>query len=365
MKNQTRHLIVLVLLSTLNLQPSAGRAQDAVFTYQGQVLDNGTNFTGNGQFKFALVTSTNTSRQATATATVSGGFLTIVTVTSGGAGYVSAPAVTVSGGGGSGAVLTANISGGVVTNVTVNNPGDGYTSSPTITIAAPPADIAGTTYWSNDGTSSAGSEPATAVNLGVANGLFTVVLGDTTLSNMTAFSAGLFEQPNLQLQIWFSDGTNGFAALNPARSLTPAPYAAFANRAGYVSGTVSNAQLANSSITVNAGTGFSGGGTVALGGSTTLNNTGVLSVTGNADITASTVGGAVTLGDTGTSANTASTIVKRDGASSFSATTLTLGGNLNLPATTSTSGIIYSGGSTLMHSHLEPTTSSPVWARVI
>ena len=63
-----------------------------------------------------------------------------------------------------------------------------------------------------------------------------------------------------------------------------------------LSGTLANSQLANSSITVNPGTGLSGGGAVALGGSTTLNNAGVLSVTGNADITASTVGGAVNLG---------------------------------------------------------------------
>jgi hypothetical protein len=33
-------------------------AQNTVFTYQGRVTDNGTNFTGAGQFEFALVTST-------------------------------------------------------------------------------------------------------------------------------------------------------------------------------------------------------------------------------------------------------------------------------------------------------------------
>jgi hypothetical protein len=45
-----------------------------------------------------------------------------------------------------------------------------------------------------------------------------------------------------------------------------------------LSGSLNNAQLANSGLTVAAGTGLSGGGTVALGGSTTLNNAGVLSV---------------------------------------------------------------------------------------
>jgi hypothetical protein len=48
---------------------------------------------------------------------------------------------------------------------------------------------------------------------------------------------------------------------------------------------VTNAMLANPSLKVNAGTGLSGGGTVALGGSTTLSNTGVLSVATGAGIT--------------------------------------------------------------------------------
>ena len=41
---------------------------------------------------------------------------------------------------------------------------------------------------------------------------------------------------------------------------------------------VTNGMLANSSLTVKAGTGLSGGGAVSLGGSITLNNAGVLSV---------------------------------------------------------------------------------------
>jgi len=48
---------------------------------------------------------------------------------------------------------------------------------------------------------------------------------------------------------------------------------------------VTNAMLVNPSLKVTAGTGLSGGGTVALGGNTTLNNTGVLSVTTGAGIT--------------------------------------------------------------------------------
>ena len=151
-----------------------------------------------------------------------------------------------------------------------------------------------------------------------------------------------------------------FIELSPRQPLTPTPYAIFANTSSNLSGTVNtaqlsgtvgNSQLASSSITVNAGTGLGGGGAVALGGSTTLNNAGVLSVTGNADITASTVSGAVTLGDTATSADTARAIVKRDSGGNFSAASITLDGNLNLPATTATAGVIYSGAGTLVQAY--------------
>ncbi len=231
MKNRKGNLSValaLLALSTLNLQLSTLYAQDTAFTYQGRVTDNGTNFTGAGQFEFALVTSTNVNHMATATAKApSGGYITGYNLISAGKGYSgSTAAMTITGGGGSGAAAHANISGGMVTSITVDNPGNGlYTSTPTVTIAAPPANITYTTYWSNDGTSVAGSEPSAAVNVTVNSGLFTVVLGDTTLPNMAAISASLFNQPDLQLRIWFNDGVNGFAALDPAQNLTPAPYA--------------------------------------------------------------------------------------------------------------------------------------------
>ncbi len=101
-------------------------AQNTVFTYQGRVTDNGTNFNGAGQFQFALVTSTNLSHMATGTANApSGGYITGYSIISGGSGYLTAPAVTVTGGGGSGAAATATISGGVVTGISVSNPGNG------------------------------------------------------------------------------------------------------------------------------------------------------------------------------------------------------------------------------------------------
>jgi fibronectin-binding autotransporter adhesin len=58
-----------------------------------------------------------------------------IPVTSGGAGYLDTPMVTITGGGGVGATAVANISsGGAVTNITITSPGTGYTSAPTVTL---------------------------------------------------------------------------------------------------------------------------------------------------------------------------------------------------------------------------------------
>jgi len=234
----------------IGLATTTACAQNSVFTYQGRVTDNGTNFTGTGWFEFALVTSTNLNSPATATANMGGSspheFVNGFTLGSGGYGYTTAPAVTITGGGGSGASATTTISGGVVNSINIINPGSGYSSTPTVTIAPPPANLGYATFWSNDGTSSAGSEPAAAVSVAVTGGLFTVVLGDTTQANMAAIGAALFNQPNLQLRIWFSDGVNPFAALSPLQNLTPTPYALQALNAASasnVSGTISAAQI--------------------------------------------------------------------------------------------------------------------------
>src|SRR6185436_11011763 len=57
-----------------------------------------------------------------------------------------------------------------------------------------------TTYWSNDNTSTAGSEPTNAVSLSVSNGLYSVLLGDTSIANMTvAIPASAFNNNDVRL----------------------------------------------------------------------------------------------------------------------------------------------------------------------
>jgi len=101
-------------------------------------------------------------------------------------------------------------------------------------------------------------------------------------------------------------------------------------------GSIANVKLANSSVTVNAGSGLSGGGTVALGtsititnagvtgissgtgisvsgtGNITVTNTGVLTVTGTNHISASVVSGVATVTSDATVNATNNTIALRD-----------------------------------------------------
>ena len=77
------------------------------------------------------------------------------------------------------------------------------------------------------------------------------------------------------------------------------------NASQLVDASVTNAKLANSSLTVTAGTGMSGGGAVSLGSSVTLTNAGVTSNVAGTGITVSGATGAVTItnSDRGSSQN--------------------------------------------------------------
>lgn len=92
-------------------------------------------------------------------------------------------------------------------------------------------DAAGTTtYWSNDGTSSTGSQPAAAVTLPVTRGLYAVLLGDSSLPNMAELPATALDHPAVLLRIWFNDGSTGFQQIAPDQRLAAAAYALVASR---------------------------------------------------------------------------------------------------------------------------------------
>jgi hypothetical protein len=135
-----------------------------IINHQGRIVDNGTNFTGTGQFEFALINGTS-----------------------------------------------------------------------------------GTTnYWANDGT--AAGQPRLTVPLPVTKGLYSVLLGDTTVSNMTvAIPATVFTNADVRLRVWFNDGVSGFQQLSPDQRLAAVGYAMMA--ASVPAGAIGSAQLASNAVT--------------------------------------------------------------------------------------------------------------------
>jgi len=162
MRNGLRiNQIVCVILILLSGAVATMAQVPQLLNYQGRIAVNGTNFTGTGQFKFALVDSGSNS------------------------------------------------------------------------------------FWSNDGTSNAGGEPTTSVPLQVNKGLYSVLLGDSTLSNMTALPATVFTNGTVLLRVWFNDGTTGFQQLTPDQRMAAVGYAIMA-------GTVPDASITASKIAAGA-----------------------------------------------------------------------------------------------------------------
>ena len=126
-----------------------------------------------------------------------------------------------------------------------------------------------TTYWSNDGSSSAGSQPTSHVTLSVSKGLYSVLLGDTSLTNMTALPSSALDHEDVRLRIWFSDGSSlGFQLITPDQRLASAPYALLAAQAtsatgfdgslaGDVTGTQGATSIAATTVTGKALTNYS------------------------------------------------------------------------------------------------------------
>ncbi len=88
-----------------------------------------------------------------------------------------------------------------------------------------------TNYWANDGTAS--GEPSASVALNVSSGLFTVMLGDTSLTGMTqSITQNAFMQTVTHLRVWFSQTAGGpFQALDPNQRIGSVAYALRAERA--------------------------------------------------------------------------------------------------------------------------------------
>lgn len=103
-----------------------------------------------------------------------------------------------------------------------------------------------TTFWSNDGTSIAGSQPVAAVGLTVTKGLYSVMLGNTGVANMSSIPATVFNNADVWLRVWFNDGSNGFQLITPDQRIGSVGYAIMAGNVP--DGSVTEAKIANGSV---------------------------------------------------------------------------------------------------------------------
>lgn len=127
-----------------------------------------------------------------------------------------------------------------------------------------------TTYWSNDNTSTAGSEPTAAVSLTVVKGLYAVLLGD---AGMTALPTTVFENADVRLRVWFNDGTLGFQQITPDQRLASAPFSLNSAKAESVpDGSITSAKLA-SDLTLAGTTSGTFNGNLTGSAATALNAT--------------------------------------------------------------------------------------------
>ncbi len=179
-------------------------------------------------------------------------------------------------------------------------------------------------------------------NAKLANSSLTVTAG-TGLSGGGVVSLGGTTTLSLGSNLTLGGTTTGTFS-GDGSALTNLPAGTIAN------GSVTNVKLANSSLTVTAGTGLSGGGVVALGGTTTLSLGSNLTLGGTTTGTFSGDGSALTNLPAGTIANgsvtnvklanssltvTAGTGLSGGGVVSLGGTTtLSLGSNLTLGGTT-------------------------------
>jgi hypothetical protein len=88
--------------------------------------------------------------------------------------------------------------------------------------------VSGVSHWSNDGTSVNGSEPTAYVGAKTINGVVSILLGDTSIENMTAIPYEVFGHPDVRIRVWVSTGEPAFTLLAPDNRMAASGYAMYA-----------------------------------------------------------------------------------------------------------------------------------------
>ena len=242
MYSVTKHLLLFLGLIHVSLAAVPG-----ILNYQGKIATEGVNFEGTGNFKFALVDGgTALSQRATVIAELAYGFVVNASIDNPGSGYTDVPEVIITGDG-TGAIAHAEIQGGAVSAIVIENAGSGYTTA-NFQVAEPSSALSYITYWSHDGTSSAGLPPVSAVQIPVTAGMYAVQLGDSDIPGMQAIPHSTFTQQDVRLRVWFQDGSEGaYQQLTPDQRITAVGYAMVA--ADVADGAITQNKLAAGAVT--------------------------------------------------------------------------------------------------------------------
>jgi len=290
------------------------------------------------------------------------------TINAGGTGYATAPTVSFTGGGGSGAAGTATVSGGAVTSILITNAGSGYTSNPTIGFtggggsgatatavlsapiptSAPSIGSSGTVTWSigNLPNGTNGTVTLLAVPNAAASYTDTAIVNDgTALNDRDAYDTAV----------------TTFGALNPAKT-TSTPEVLTGGIASYtitVQNPLTSTTATNVAVADNLPTGFTyrTGTTVINGGA-------------SSDPCASCVAGIkITAGGSGYTS--APTVSITGGGGAGATATATVSGGVVTSITVTAAGTGYTsvptvgfsggGGSGASATALVPTSTVPVW----
>ncbi len=154
----------------------------------------------------------------------------------------------------------------------VQEDGSAYTGTGYFLFAI--TDSAGTTYhWTNDGD----QPPDSGVSVTVTDGVFSVLLGDTSLTNMTTIGTSVFTgNSSAYLRVWFSTDGTTYEEITPKKEIASGAYAYNA----YSAYTVESGVTGPSSSTDNAVVRWDGtGGGTVQSSSATITDGGVLTTT--------------------------------------------------------------------------------------
>ena len=100
----------------------------------------------------------------------------------------------------------------------------------------------GAVVWSNSPDAApADGVPDAAVSLAVSKGLYSVLLGDTSITNMATIPTSVWQIGTVRLRVWFNDGVNGTQLLTPDQRLAPTAYLA--------NDSVNTAQIVSNAVT--------------------------------------------------------------------------------------------------------------------